>query len=90
MQGVQEPVYQGGELVGHKQVYSDRLMELMLQGRRPERFTKNQVAVQVNNNKVEADDAQLARALALLMAEAKSKQLVAPTSNGLDPRGPNG
>lgn len=79
--GVEEPVYQGGELVGHKQVYSDRLMEMMLMGRRPERYSKNAVAVQVNNNTVEASDEQLARALALLMAEAKLKQPSAQVSN---------
>jgi len=82
--GVSEPVYQGGELVGHKQVYSDRLMELILMGRRPERYSKNpQLAVQVNNNIVEASDEQLARALALLMAETRAKQTMS-LPNGIN------
>lgn len=33
--GVDEPVFQGGELVGHVRRYSDRLLEFLLRGRRP-------------------------------------------------------
>lgn len=77
VEGVEEPVYQGGVLVGRKRVYSDKLMERMLEARKPGLYGRNtQVAVQVNNVAVEADDAQLARALALLIAETKNKQLV--------------
>lgn len=32
--GVEEPVYQGGQLVGTKTVYSDSLLALLLKGRR--------------------------------------------------------
>ena len=32
--GVEEPVYQGGQLVGTRQVYSDSLLSLVLKGRR--------------------------------------------------------
>jgi hypothetical protein len=38
--GVREPVYQGGELVGHKQVYSDTLMVVLLKAHRPEKFSE--------------------------------------------------
>jgi hypothetical protein len=38
MQGVPEPVYQGGELVGHIVKYSDRLHELLLKAHRPDKF----------------------------------------------------
>ena len=36
--GVQRPVFQGGELVGHTTEYSDKLAELRLKGLRPERY----------------------------------------------------
>lgn len=38
--GVKRPVYQGGELVGHVQEYSDTLMTLILKGRRPHMYNK--------------------------------------------------
>lgn len=37
-EGVEEPVYQGGRLVGTKRVYSDRLIEFLLGGLRPEKY----------------------------------------------------
>lgn len=36
--GTARPVFQGKELVGHVQEYSDTLLVLMLKGRRPERY----------------------------------------------------
>lgn len=36
--GVEEPIYQGGQLVGTKTVYSDSLLALLLRGRRKEVF----------------------------------------------------
>lgn len=44
--GVQKPVYQGGELVGHVQEYSDTLMQLLLRGRRPGRY-KDRVSTEL-------------------------------------------
>lgn len=41
--GVQKPVFQGGQLVGHVQEYSDTLATLMLAGRRPEKYKKQSV-----------------------------------------------
>jgi hypothetical protein len=38
VQGVRKPVYQGGQLVGHVQEYSDHLLTILLRGRRPEKF----------------------------------------------------
>jgi hypothetical protein len=38
VQGTSKPVYQGKELVGHVQEYSDTLMIFMLKARRPEKF----------------------------------------------------
>lgn len=43
VEGCDEPIYQQGELVGHKRVYSDTLMNLMLQGRRPHKYRRSQV-----------------------------------------------
>ncbi len=38
LEGVEEPVYQGGQLVGTKRVYSDPLLALLLKGRRKQVF----------------------------------------------------
>ena len=35
VEGVDEPVYQGGEMVGTVRRYSDRLLEFLIRGRRP-------------------------------------------------------
>jgi hypothetical protein len=40
LEGVEEPVYQGGLLVGTKRVYSDTLMALLLKGRRKKVFAE--------------------------------------------------
>jgi hypothetical protein len=39
--GVEEPVYQGGELVGVVRKYSDRLLEFLLRARRPAVYREN-------------------------------------------------
>lgn len=73
--GVSEPVYQGGELVGHKQVFSDRLLETLLMGRRAAVFRpSNQVNVQTNLTLEAPSDRDVAKALALLVEEVKLKQ----------------
>lgn len=38
LEGTLEPVYQGGKKVGEIRRYSDRLMELLLKGHRPEKY----------------------------------------------------
>lgn len=38
VQGVEKPVYQGGEMVGTVQEYSDTLLIFLLKGNRPEKF----------------------------------------------------
>lgn len=40
LEGVEEPVYQGGQLVGTKRVYSDALLALLLKGRRKKVFAE--------------------------------------------------
>ena len=35
IEGTEKPVFQGGDLVGHVQEYSDMLMALLLKGKRP-------------------------------------------------------
>lgn len=37
-QGVRTPIYQGGLLVGYKQMYSDGLMQMLLKANRPEKY----------------------------------------------------
>jgi len=43
VQGVEQPVYQGGKLVGKVQKHSDVLLMFMLKGRRPKKFREHQV-----------------------------------------------
>lgn len=38
--GVEEPIYQGGQLIGTKTVYSDSLLALLLKGRRKKVFAE--------------------------------------------------
>lgn len=40
IEGVEEPVYQGGQLVGTRTVYSDTLLALLLKGRRKKVFAE--------------------------------------------------
>ncbi|GMW01479.1 MAG: hypothetical protein AMXMBFR84_26160 [Candidatus Hydrogenedentota bacterium] len=50
--GVKKPVWQGGELMGHIQEYSDTLMVIMLKSRKPEKYRErvsNQYAVENMN-----------------------------------------
>lgn len=49
-EGVEEPVYQKGMLVGFIRKYSDLLAIFHLKGARPEKYRDNHVAVQVNIN----------------------------------------
>lgn len=70
--GVDEPVYQGGELVGVKRVFSDRLMEFILIGRRPEKFGRTAGQTNVNILQVEEPtNRDIAKAFSLLLEEQK-------------------
>lgn len=40
--GVMEDVYYQGEVIGQKRIYSDRLMEKLLEARNPEKFGRKQ------------------------------------------------
>ena len=40
-EGVEEPVYQGGRLVGHVRKYSDTLLIFLLKGAKPEKYREN-------------------------------------------------
>lgn len=76
VEGVTRPIYQGGELVGHEQVYSDKMLEMVLAGRRSAVFGR-QAQLNVQNNVVVAEptDRDVAKALALLLAETKARQV---------------
>lgn len=37
-EGVDRPIFQGGKLVGHERQFSDRLLEIALKARRPEKY----------------------------------------------------
>lgn len=55
VEGVKRPVYQGGELVGHVQEYSDTLMNIMLQARRPHKFRNRTELTGPNGGPLKAD-----------------------------------
>ena len=43
--GVEKPVYRGGEVVGHVTDYSDSMLMFLLKARRPEKFTDKKQAI---------------------------------------------
>jgi hypothetical protein len=61
-QGVLEPVYQGGVLVGYKRVLSDTLLIFMLKGARPEKYRER---VDMNHKGISANSPE---GILLLMA----------------------
>lgn len=38
IEGTERPIYQGGKLVGHERQYSDRLLEVTLKARAPDKY----------------------------------------------------
>lgn len=93
VEGVEKPVYQGGELVGTVQEYSDTLLLALLKAHRPDKFRdKFQGAIQVGGLpgappvKVEgkdADPAVFAAEVAAILAEAG---VIPALSGGDDPQ----
>jgi hypothetical protein len=59
-EGVEKPVFQGGQQVGAIREYSDTLLIFMLKARRPERYREN-VHVEHSGNVTIADLASLAQ-----------------------------
>lgn len=49
--GYEREVYQNGELVGYQTQYSDRLLETMLRANNPDKFGRNTVTIEGNENK---------------------------------------
>lgn len=73
-EGVKKPVYQGGELVGHVQEYSDTLLIFLLKGRRPEVFAERSRNVTLNldaNTIANLPDSELDRLIDALEKRAK-------------------
>ena len=87
--GVDEPVFYQGIECGTKRVYSDSLLSMMLQGRRPDIY-KNRVAQEVsgpNGGPVEfqtMSDDQLDAFIATKLAECQIKGLVPRETEGAD------
>jgi len=51
VEGVQEPVYYKGEVVGHQNKFSDQLLMFVLKGARPDKFAdRKQANVSINAN----------------------------------------
>lgn len=87
--GVDEPVFYQGIECGTKRVYSDSLLSMMLQGRRPDIY-KNRVAQEVSGpggGPVEfqtMSDEQLDSFIATKLAECQVKGLVPRETEGAD------
>jgi len=47
-EGVMDPVYYKGEVVGHKLLYSDQLLMFLLRGTRPDKYNQHGGGTQVN------------------------------------------
>ena len=61
VEGVDEPVYQGGEKVGVIRKYSDTLLTLMLKANRPAKYRERVDAVNLNVDLSQMTDEQLER-----------------------------
>ncbi len=71
VQGVVEPVYQGGKLVGKVRKYSDTMLAMLLNGARPEKYQRQRhehtgkdgkpIAVQHNHQFSDMSDEELRR-----------------------------
>lgn len=44
--GIEEPVFQGGELVGHKTRLSEKLVEFLLKAHAPEKYRDNKIEIE--------------------------------------------
>ena len=73
-EGVEEPVYQKGQLVGFIRKYSDLLAIFHLKGARPEKYRDNHVALQINVNL--ASEVERARRRVI---DAEAKVVPTPT-----------
>lgn len=86
--GVEEPVFQGGQLVGTKRVYSDSLLKLMLQAADPARYgDSRRVDITSSDGSLALlDDSTRAARIAQLLAAAseRSGKLPAPAPRPAD------
>lgn len=81
--GVEEPVYQGGKLVGHVRKYSDTLLIFLLKGAKPETYRDNARIEHTGKDggpiRTEAvADMEAARRIAFLLAQAAQGVLPPP------------
>jgi len=75
LDGVEEPVYQGGQWVGSKIVYSDSLMALLLKGRRKKVFADRTELTGADGGPVAtADETTRAARLARLLDQARLRK----------------
>lgn len=76
LEGTEEPVYQGGLLVGTKRVYSDSLMALLLKGRRKKVFADRTELTGADGGpaRLEVDDTARAARIAQLVAVAQARK----------------
>ncbi|WP_130472941.1 terminase [Candidatus Magnetaquicoccus inordinatus] len=74
VQGVDQPVYQGGQLVGHVRRYSDSLLLAMLRARIPAYRASAPSAQAAAPALVERDPALLAKKIAFALAVAQKRQ----------------
>lgn len=80
--GVEKPVYQGGECVGHVREYSDTLMIFLLKARRPEKYRERHDVNHGGTVGVEISDARET-------LQRKLAGLAAASGEGIVPREPD-
>jgi hypothetical protein len=76
IEGVEEPVYQGGQLIGTRTVYSDSLLALLLKGRRKRVFADRTELTGADGGpaRLEVDDTARAARIAQLVALAQARK----------------
>lgn len=76
--GVEEPIYQAGVFVGHKTVYSDSLLSLLLKGRRRDVFGVERTELTgADGGPLRVDDTMRAARVAQLLKKASDRRAAA-------------
>jgi hypothetical protein len=72
VEGTDKPITYQGEITGTYKEYSDRMLEILLKGHRPEKF-KDKVDVTSDGEKLPVDDVTRATRLAAILAEIEKR-----------------
>lgn len=86
-EGVEEPVYQGGKLVGGIRRYSDTLLIFMLKGNKPETY-KDRTSAEVsgpNGAPIAIDEGDARKRIAAILTEVKARAAKGEKVEDFDP-----